>query len=364
MTQKVILIYPYFTGISGAYNRYLLLKRLLEKRKISVKFILFKEKKYNFKLSRIIFKSIRFLKVEFLIFYYSIIKKYSLITDYNPSLIALISKKVYIQIHDIRWENRKYARHAAFFYKILLFFLRNYSNIITVSKTSLEAINKISGRKKNIKYLYNSVSQDYIKASNKIGKSKVFNKKNLLYESINFDLPNIIYIATLSPRKNHIYLLEALSSLKNALNVNLIGYPLDKNIESLIKNKSKLNLKNKTKINYFPKLSQKELSLLLLFSSAYVSTSMNEGFGIPILEANLYKLPLIISDIDIHKELFPKARFFKTKKQLINLLNGTKPLSKDTINKRKKILQEIDEDNLEKSFNYSNLSKDLIKILF
>mgnify|MGYP003324999291 CR=1 FL=1 len=30
MNKKVILIYPYFCGVSGAYNRYLLLERLIK----------------------------------------------------------------------------------------------------------------------------------------------------------------------------------------------------------------------------------------------------------------------------------------------------------------------------------------------
>ena len=48
----------------------------------------------------------------------------------------------------------------------------------------------------------------------------------------------------------------------------------------------------------------------LLYSSAYVSTSMIEGFGIPVLEAQLYEIPLIIRDIEINRELFPQSLFF------------------------------------------------------
>ena len=51
---------------------------------------------------------------------------------------------------------------------------------------------------------------------------------------------------------------------------------------------------------------------MLLYSSAYISTSMDEGFGIPVLEAEIYNIPLLIRDMDTNRELFPKARFFKS----------------------------------------------------
>ena len=44
MNIKVILLYPYFNGSSGAFGRYLLLKDLIKKLNIPVKLILFKEK--------------------------------------------------------------------------------------------------------------------------------------------------------------------------------------------------------------------------------------------------------------------------------------------------------------------------------
>ena len=39
MNKKVILIYPYFNGVGGAYNRYLLLEKLIKTAKLNVKLI-------------------------------------------------------------------------------------------------------------------------------------------------------------------------------------------------------------------------------------------------------------------------------------------------------------------------------------
>ena len=63
-----------------------------------------------------------FFMVESSKFCYSIFKNFYFITDFNPSFVALFSKKVYIQIHDLSWENRKFARHNKLSYKLLLFF--------------------------------------------------------------------------------------------------------------------------------------------------------------------------------------------------------------------------------------------------
>ena len=231
--KKIILLYPYFNGSSGAFNRYLLLRDLLKKIDIPVKLILIKEKKYNSIFFKTFFRLIKFLRVELLIFYYSLLKNYYFITDFNPSILALFSNRIIIQIHDISWEKKEFARHNSFFYIIFLYFIRNYSNLLTVSKTSKLAIENLSRRKKEILYLYNSVNREFIKKSNKIAKND-FLKEDFAKKFLNLDVPNIIYIATLTPRKCHLDLLEALSKTKNLFNVNLVGYPTSKRIRKLI----------------------------------------------------------------------------------------------------------------------------------
>ena len=363
MNKKIILLYPYFNGKSGAFNRYLLLKDLIKKINIPVKLILIKEEKYNSIFFKTFYRLIKFLKVELIIFYYSILKNYYFITDFNPSILALFSSRIFIQIHDLSWEKKEFARHNSFSYFIFLYFIRNYSNILTVSKTSKLAIENFSGRKKEILYLYNSVNREFIKKSNKIANNEPL-KKDFINKFLNLDLPNIIYIATLTPRKCHLDLLEALSKTKTLFNVNLVGYPTSKKIIDLIKSKTTINGNRiRSNINYFPKLSQKDLCTLLLYSSAYVSTSKYEGFGIPVLEAALYKIPLIIRDIDINRELFSNSKLFKTTNELSKLLDNIKPLTNNEIKKRKESLSRINEENLMKIFNYSTLSNKLKNFL-
>ena len=364
MQKKIILLYPYFNGISGAFNRYLLLEKLFKRTNIKVKLIVLKDKRSNSAFTNIFNKLFKFIQVESIIFFYSVLRNYYFITDFNPSIVALFSKNVLIQIHDVSWENKLFARHNIFFYKLLKVFIKYYSNIITVSKTSMIAICKVSMRKKRTFYLYNSVSKEFIIHSNKIGQYHDELRKNNIPKSIKLNLPNILYIATLTPRKSHLDLLSALSKTNKFLNINLVGLPSDKRILELIKNK--INERSEYinfNINYFPKLSQKDLCDLLIYSSAYISTSLYEGFGIPVLEANLYNLPLIIRDLDINRELFPKAKFFKSNLQLSNFLNDLEPLSDEEFKKRKTIALNMQQDNLIKAFNYLTLSQELKSII-
>ena len=50
-------------------------------------------------------------------------------------------------------------------------------------------------------------------------------------------------------------------------------------------------------------VSKEEASVLYKNARIYVFPSFDEGFGIPILEALSFSLPVICSDIDIFKEV-------------------------------------------------------------
>ena len=160
MKKKIILLYPYYSELCGALNRYLLLEKLLKKNNFEVNLIILKDQSFNSKYAKFFYKLFKFIRIELIIIFYSIFNNYYFITDYNPSIIALFSRKVFIQIHDVSWQNKKFKRYNFLFYKILNFFIRYYSNILTVSKTSMLEINKVSGRKKRISYLYNYVTEN------------------------------------------------------------------------------------------------------------------------------------------------------------------------------------------------------------
>ena len=60
-------------------------------------------------------------------------------------------------------------------------------------------------------------------------------------------------------------------------------------------------LENKVILAWY--VSKEEASLLYKNARIYVFPSLDEGFGIPILEALSFSVPVICSDIDVFKEV-------------------------------------------------------------
>ena len=65
------------------------------------------------------------------------------------------------------------------------------------------------------------------------------------------------------------------------------------------------------KISFMKDLSNKDMGLLYKHASAFISTSLYEGFGMPIAEAMWFGLPVFLADTKIHHEIsMNKAVFF------------------------------------------------------
>ena len=90
-------------------------------------------------------------------------------------------------------------------------------------------------------------------------------------------------------------------------------------------------------------VSKAEASILYKNASLYVFPSLDEGFGIPILEALSFSLPVICSDIDIFKEVGGDCiEYFKVG---------------DSISLSKKIISVLDSDKLRQNDNTNHINK-------
>ena len=119
-----------------------------------------------------------------------------------------------------------------------------------------------------------------------------------------FTNPCYLMVSTLEPRKNHVYLLDAFERLwERDLAVNLcfvgrVGW----NIDALLE-----------RINTHPYLGQRlfcwndlndaELDYCYRRARCLVFPSYEEGFGLPIVEGLAKGLPVMASDIQIHREI-------------------------------------------------------------
>ena len=122
--------------------------------------------------------------------------------------------------------------------------------------------------------------------------------------------PYILNISTGYKHKNHRVLLESFSMLASQdINIHFVlvgsihadALPF---YESLPENvRSRFHL-----IRY---ISTADLAYLYTHAKLYVSASLFEGLGMPVVEAMYFGLPVILSDIEVHREIsFNKALYF------------------------------------------------------
>ena len=162
--------------------------------------------------------------------------------------------------------------------KILIKFTYKYADkIISISKELSYDLKKIC--KKNVTTIYNAPID--LNKNNSIDKK--IKKKKL------HNLKIILNVARFEKQKNHFMLLESFKQIHNLINVKLIliGYGSEeKNIIKFIKEnkleKKILIIKNPKNIFEYYKIAD-----------LFVLTSIYEGFGNVLIEAGIFKLPII-----------------------------------------------------------------------
>lgn len=126
---------------------------------------------------------------------------------------------------------------------------------------------------------------------------------DFLIESINMR-PTFLTVGTIEPRKGQILILDAFELLwKEGIDVNLVlvGRPGWK-MEPFIKRVHKHQEINK-RLFWLNGISDEYLELIYNTSSCLIAASLNEGFGLPLIEAAHHKLPIIARDIPVYREV-------------------------------------------------------------
>lgn len=145
---------------------------------------------------------------------------------------------------------------------------------------------------------------------------KVFNKEKQLsaskvFPELNQESPIFLMVSTVEPRKGYPQVFSAFERLwEQGLDAQLVivgktGWLMDDWIGK-IKNHP---LKN---IRWFwsERVTDEELDQLYRTSTALISASVDEGFGLPLIEAGQYGLPVILRDIEIYREVMGDHGFY------------------------------------------------------
>jgi glycosyltransferase involved in cell wall biosynthesis len=263
---------------------------------------------------------------------------------YLPKSIASV-----VTIHDLVW------RHAPETMKSFSRFLdakfmpdaiKIADQVIAVSEsTERDLVSEIPEAKGKVKVIYEANSLDFVDFSKKFDK---------------VDGEYILFVGTLEPRKNLARLVKAYSmlseSLRNKFSLVIVGGKGwgNENLELII---DQLNIKKFVK--FFGYLSNDEL--VNVYSNAYlfVMPSLYEGFGLPLLEAMNFGVPVVTSNNSSMPEVGGDAAILVDPNNVVSIKNGI-----ESVVLNPKVRTELSYNGFERSklFSWNKASKETIDV--
>lgn len=134
--------------------------------------------------------------------------------------------------------------------------------------------------------------------------------------------PTFIMVGTLEPRKGHDAAVGAFETLwRKGLDINLviagkIGWMVDELYEKIKKHEE-----NGKRLIYLNFVSDELLDEIYKNSSCLIAASRAEGFGLPLVEAAIHKIPIIARELNVFKEVSNgSATFFKDDDDLAGVI--------------------------------------------
>ena len=246
--------------------------------------------------------------------------------DYIAPLITFNAKRITVLHDSLFWD---YKKNYSFLWNKYFIYLINLginsrTQIITTSNYSKKNLMKILGIDKSISYVYQSFNFHKISSSNYI------TPKNYL-----------LHIGSFEKRKDLITLVKAFRLVDDSnLKLVLAGAQIVNGNSEVLNEIKTFIIQNKIedKVILAGYVSKEEASILYENARIYVFPSLDEGFGIPILEALSFSIPVICSDIDVFKEVggeyveyFKVGNFISLSKKITSILKSKNFKQKNNI---------------------------------
>jgi glycosyltransferase involved in cell wall biosynthesis len=270
---------------------------------------------------------------------------YLICSDYIAPIISFNTKKITV-IHDsLFWdypENYKFLWRK-YFISLVNLGIDSKAQIITTSMYSKNNLIRIFFNKTNkINYIYQTFT--YFKT-----------------KEIDFQTPEkfILHVGSFEKRKDLLTLLKAFHLLKeDNLKLVLAGAQIFHGDDRVIKKIKRYIEKNKLydKVILPGFISKERAAVFYKRASLYVFPSLDEGFGIPILEAFSFSIPVICSDIPVFREIGKNSvTYFKAGDpnslvKKIKLVLYSNDLRKELVNNGKEHLKKFNRKNFIKGF--------------
>ncbi len=256
---------------------------------------------------------------------------YVICPDYIAPYCTFNAKRITVVHDSLFWDYKKNysVLWRKYFITLINLGLNKGTQIITTSNYSKKNLIKILGNHRSINFVYQSFN--FYKTS-----------------SSNYKTPEnyLLHIGSFEKRKDLITLVKAFKLVDDPnLKLVLAGAQIiNGNYEVLDEIKTFI-FQNKLegKVILAGYVSREEASILYKNARIYVFPSIDEGFGIPILEALSFSVPVICSDIDVFREIGDDyVEYFK---------------AGDSISLSKKIVSVLKSINLKQKNNMNYLNK-------
>lgn len=239
-------------------------------------------------------------------------KKPDIFLGFNQALSRYHPEKSVVLVHDLAFEHFPdcYKDSGSRLSRLTRFAVDHANIIVTPSIATKKDIVRFYGvREEKIEVIYHGITSHFRPAIDR--------KINSIKKKYKLNKPYFLFIGSLKPVKNIPRLLEGfslfLTKTKKPYKLVLTGsdYWLDKEINERIK---RLKLDDQViNLGFIP---GKDLPALYSGCLAFVSPSLYEGFGLPILEAMACGVPVITSDRGAIPEIVENAAI------IVNPLDG------------------------------------------
>ena len=267
-----------------------------------------------------------------------------------PDYVAPIfsqSKKIVVLHDNLFW---KYPQNypnlwRRYFTTLIKLGLNSNAEIVTTSRYSKSGLKNIF--KNKISYIYQSSERVFY--TNKTNRTKDY----------------ILHIGTFEKRKDLLTLVKAFKLFKDNINSNLklvLAGSKNFNGNKEVNREIKRYISKNNLISFviMPGYINKKQAIYY-FNNAftYVFPSIDEGFGIPLIEAMRARIPVICSDIEIFKEIGNNSVIYFKKQDYNDLYNQLKLICKD-----KTIVERLVSKGIKRAdlFNQKNFIKGFEKL--
>lgn len=213
-----------------------------------------------------------------------------------------------VTVHDvIPWVLPEYRAHlrSRFYHGYVSQGIKKADHIISVSNFSKAEIQKlfsIPDKKFTVTHLAPTLSREL----------------PFSCDAVTLRRPFLLYVGGYDPRKNVPLLIEAYQKfVANHYELDLVlvgaqGQELDYFLTNQHQEKvaGKFALKTKGEVIFMPHVSPEALQCFYQQATGFVHASAYEGFNLPLLDALNSGLPVLVSDLAIHREVAQEGAFY------------------------------------------------------